>query len=85
MASRAMKNSPTTSTGTMTTKVSASLPPIMNAMMMEKIIISGGADRDADAHHVRHLHILNVGGHARDERGGRELVNVLERKSPVPW
>ncbi len=41
MASRAMKNSPTTSTGTMTTKVSASLPPIMNAMMMEKIIISG--------------------------------------------
>ena len=40
-----------------------------------------GADRDADAHHVRHLHILNVGGHARDERGGRELVNVLERKA----
>ena len=41
MASRAMKSSPMTSTGTMTTKVSASLPPIMNAMMMEKIIISG--------------------------------------------
>ena len=39
------------------------------------------ADRDADAHHVRHLHILNVGGHARDERGGRELVDVLERKA----
>ena len=37
-----------------------------------------GAYRRADDHHVRELDVGDVRGHARDERGGEEVVDVLE-------
>ena len=37
------------------------------------------AYRNADKHHIRHLDVVDVGGHTGDQRRGGELVNVLKR------
>ena len=39
------------------------------------------AYRDADAHHKGHLHIVDIGRHARDERGGGEFVDIFKREA----